>query len=237
MERDVTTHLQNETPDDEQPEWKRYDKYYTPKWPVRLLLDWWGALQPGDTVAEPCCGRGDICDVLEMNGLESIAGDVKPDAGAHVPEADEKISREVLEVDCTLPKAGRHYDASDAVITNPPYTSETGTAGEVLESIVSWKKPTAALVRISWLEGCEDRRWAWFADDHRLPAHVLVLPRVDYNFPDGVERDRNPATSVWVLWHPWRERTENSPPPLHHFGPEAKQRYQGQTNLFGGRNV
>lgn len=149
-------------------EYEKFDKYYTPPWPVRLLLDVWGAVEPGDVVAEPCCGRGDICDVVETYGCETIAGDIKPDPSARIPKAQDRISRDVIEVDATLPKAGRFYDDADVVITNPPYFAETATAGQVLESIVDWKKTDGRAVASDVPGGV--RRSRVGLDDRRPPS-------------------------------------------------------------------
>lgn len=207
-------------------DWKRYDKYYTPEWPVRLLLDQWESVTPADTIAEPCCGRGDVAMTGVKAGYEDwILGDLRP---------DDNIDRwwPALQVDATLPCARQHYldSGCSAVITNPPYSAETGTAGEVLEAIVGWGLPTAALLRISWLEPCQDRVWAWLSGGTLRPSQVMILPRVEYTWPEGADKeDGNPATSVWVIWEPEAAGL----PQLRHFGPAARERYQGQMTIEG----
>ncbi|MFB6371565.1 MAG: hypothetical protein ABEN55_00280 [Bradymonadaceae bacterium] len=68
-------------------------------------------------------------------------------------------------------------------------------------------------------------------DDHRLAAKVLVLPRVEYDFPHKDKKNNN-MTSMWVIWHPWRSEIEPSRPTLYHFGKEHREKYKGQQVMF-----
>ncbi len=204
------------------------DQYWTPAWPVRLLVDQWGGVSPDDRIAEPCCGKGDMCMALTEAGYTDVkAADIQPQGRIehwlHANQVDARTdgARRLFcdEHDC------------DATVTNPPYSGEAGSAGEVMESVVSWGLPTAALLRITWLEPCQDRQWAWCADptDPMRPTRVWVLPRVEYEYPG--DQPGNPATSVWVVWEPGR-RPEVEGTSVRHFGPAAEDRYRGQRSLL-----
>ena len=196
------------------------DKFYTPRWPVRLLLDNWGAVEPYDTVAEPCCGRGDICDVLRGYGCGVEASDIHPDRRA--------VQRyDATEADARLTPVA---ESADSIVTNPPYAADAGTAGDVLKPLVQSGRPVAALLRITWMEPCVDRQWAWCAPEgsEMHPQRVWVLPRVDYHRPGNDDRAGNPATSVWVIWEP----QSSGPCVTRHFSKRARDRYQGQRSLL-----
>jgi len=98
----------------------------------------------------------------------------------------------------------------------------------VLEAIVEWGMPVAALLRVTWLEPCDDRLWAWGCSDSdpRHPDRVWMMPRVEYDYPGGGAG--NPATSMWVIWEPGRSGGCE----LRHFGKQARDGYQGQTTLL-----
>ena len=78
------------------------DFYPTPRAAVLPLIPY---LRPGiKTFAEPCAGDGDLVRHLESFGLRCVyAGDIR-------------TGQDALALD--------HYGATDAIITNPPYTRD-----------------------------------------------------------------------------------------------------------------
>jgi len=172
----------------------KLDKFYSPQWAIRLLIDWWdahGVLDDENVVMEPCCGGGAICEAVHERGLAVDASDIVPDKNAVERwNASKRDARRFCE---WFP----HLDNA-RIITNPPYSAETGTAGDVLSAIVPSRLPTAALVRLPFLEACNDR--ANLLCGKFSPSEVHILPRVQYDGPDGGDDD-NPMTSVWVCWN------------------------------------
>jgi hypothetical protein len=176
---------------------EKLDRYYTPRWPVVLLLEHLletRHLQAGMKIGEPCAGRGDMVEVFEEYGFQTVAGDIDPES-------------DFPEVDATCPEALEVYEGVDWLITNPPYNASTGTATEVIQNLLGLGKPLAALLRITWIEPCSQREQLF--DDtpedksypDTSPDFIGVWPRIQYNAPDR-KTSSNPATSAWFIWVP-----------------------------------
>lgn len=176
----------------------KLDRYYTPRWPVVLLFEYLREHVPDfsseDIIAEPCAGRGDMVRVFEEFGHSVVAGDIDP--ATWFPP-----------IDATSPRALEFYDEADWIITNPPYNADSGTATEVIRNLLELGQPLAALVRITWIEPCNDRQdifsGTFICDEYPVarPSSIGVLPRIQYSSPDA-ETSSNPATSAWFLWVP-----------------------------------
>lgn len=165
------------------------DRYYTEQdWPIELLLDELDLDTWGPTVAEPCAGQGDMVETIASHFDDVVAGDLDP--ASPYPA-----------VDATGSEALERYAGCDCVITNPPYSSDTGTAFEVLDNLLALEVPIALLLRLSFKEPCADREACYRADAGvRRPYYEWTLPRFDYGGPGG--GSGNPATSVWYVWRP-----------------------------------
>lgn len=197
---------------------RELDRYYSPEWTVRLLLESIDGDDWGPTVAEPCAGRGDIVDVLESEGFDTVAGDLDPDS-------------EFERVDAVDPVARLRYRDADSVITNPPYTADSGSAFDVLENLIPLGVPVAMLLRLSFLEPPKraGRRVCFQDPDSDLyPHRAIILTRVHYEGPEG--GDSNPETSVWVVWRP--DLDDGGPAKLEFRGPRAEQRARGQLSCL-----
>lgn len=174
------------------------DRYYTPAWPTRLLLWSWrhlGIIPSASLIGEPCAGRGDICAVLEEEGHRALASDIEP--REELLERWEAPSLDVRDLEAFQDR----YAKVDAIVTNPPYSSEKGgTAAEALDPMLSLEKPLAALLAIHWLEPCADRL-ALFAK-YGEPDRIMVIPRVQYD-KFALERGEggNPGASAWIQWN------------------------------------
>jgi len=165
----------------------KLDRYYTPTWATLLLLERLDQLDEWSsdaTVAEPCAGQGHIVAPLRKHGHDVIAGDIDPESS-------------YPQVDALSDRARGRYASADWVITNPPYSAATGSATDVIESMMRLGKPMAVLLRITWLEPCSARA-GLLSDPVMSPDEITVLPRVHYEGPAGGKG--NPATSCWVLW-------------------------------------
>lgn len=209
--------------DDDAPKWERLDQFWTPAWPVRLLLgnvDW---VTNVDVVADPFCGRGDILEVVH----EYAAGVTASDIDETLREHHRSKPWEFFDHDARFETAEFVHSEATCVVTNPPYHAETGSAGSTLEKVVRWVLPTAALLPLHFLEMCGDRAWAW--SDENLatrPSRVLMLPRVEFEYPGDSPGNRE--NSMWVIWHP----DDDGPVTIEHFSESECEFYRGQEPLL-----
>lgn len=208
----MTTHLNRETDDP-------FDRFYTPPAPIRVLLDSPEWPDP-DRVAEPCAGMGHIVDVLEAHGCQVRAGDIDPESPC--PYTDARDPVEVRGV----------YSGANAVVTNPPYSAEHGTAAEIIDTLLSLGVWTAALCRITWQEPCQDR-------GHLLQCctATIQLPRFEYETPgdNDNETSGNPAASTWFIWDPDADPSE----PTRGYTVTQREfdEYRGQETLLKERHA
>jgi len=175
------------------------DCYFTPQFAADLQIDRLeekSIIEPGDTIAEPCCGAGHLADWLEQRGYEVLAGDVDP-------KCEGAVTCDVL-----LPTAVRHYATADAVITNPPYTTPTATAAEVAKALLEWGMPVSLLVNDRFREPCakkERTARSSIMSGPVEPADIHFLGRVEY---ESVHKrgEKTPIMSSWITWLPARCR-------------------------------
>ena len=162
---------------------KKYDQYFTPRWAVEALLEY-VTIPPGVLIGEPCAGAGHIVDALQENGYCTLSGEIDPEVepiksalGIHAP-------RDFL-------KDPRSYSGCDWIVTNPPYSTASGSAAEIFRQAIKIAPNVAMLMRLGWLEACFDRL-------DLLPqlSRVLVLPRVQFKGAGS----SNSSPSVWCIW-------------------------------------
>ncbi len=156
-------------------EWKAHEAYYTPKWPVELLVGT-GLLPRPRLAVEPCVGDGSIVRALRGFCGRWITMDIRDVEPAHDGlhltgswlEAARSLSRKEL----------RQLAQADVLITNAAF------------------KDTQAVVEVGW-ELCPNaqiwilqrRTWHdapradWFADHQ--PDEVNVSPRIRFLWPNG----------------------------------------------------
>lgn len=188
------------------------DRYYTPAWATRALLERIDV--EGLGVSEPCAGDLHIHQVLCEYAPEWVnLTDVYPQYS------------DVEFCDATDPGMTymMHGD-SDIVITNPPYNADTGSASDVISTLLeALDCDVWALLRLSFLEPCGDR----FELLERMDR-TIVLPRVHYTGPAVSESGSNPETSVWCGWlqDPWYERN------IEFVSKAERDRLKGQTDLL-----
>ena len=179
------------------------DAYYTPSWCTRALIDYLGPRLRG-VVWEPCAGNGAIVDVLRAHAEfvhTVLASDI-------APRRDDISQANFL--DCEHGFFGTLAPIVDTICTNPPYSTDTGTATDCVEKAIQLAPNVAMLLRIGWLEPCEDRCELL---TKRPPTDIIILPRVNYiGAPKG-----NNQTSVWVIWSDGEPRR-----PTHTYGPEIR---------------
>lgn len=208
----------------------RLDRYWTPPFATRVLLDRWrkaGVIEPPDRLVDPCCGECDILTVANAEGYRAMAGDIHVPDKVHrwwteQPWTDDRIR----EVDATHEDAGTLiYGAADAVVTNPPYSADTATAGEVLSDLVQWRKPVAALVNNRFTaEACTDRANLLYGEWR--PARIINLGRVEFAGP-AMDSSGTPVLSQWVTWEPGYD----GPTRTSWVTPQERAKATGQTDL------
>lgn len=173
-----------------------WDQYETPAWPTRALcrrID-----VRGMRVLEPCAGSGRMARVLREHGADVVTGDIDPAAPV---DHHWNFCAEAVDGD----RFRRRYGRFDAIITNPPYTTPTGTATTVylraLEVLASEPEVRLALLlRTSWVDVVQ-------ANEQLLltvpPTHILTLPRVGYHRTDGKGSSAGSQyPSAWMLRWP-----------------------------------
>lgn len=153
------------------------DRYYTPKWATEILLRCLDA-EYSDSIYEPCSGKLDIAKVLYKAGFEKlVTNDIDPATVAHFHNDAIDFLQE-----------SQH---SDWIITNPPF-SEASRILKVSYEIA--RKGIAFLLRLSWLEPCQDR--ADFLKENP-PTKLIVLPRISFTGDGKVDS----VTCSWMVWY------------------------------------
>lgn len=165
-----------------------HDRFFTPPWATHALLDYLGRQLRGD-VWEPAAGNGAILDLLaDHPDVAAYGSDILP-GREDIDQWDflQGLSEPTPECFSTW--------QPNWIVTNPPYNAPTGTATDFVKRALNTAiDGVAMLLRLSWMEPCEDRADIWRAD---RPTHVVVLPRVHYLGAPG----SNNQTSAWFIWH------------------------------------
>lgn len=151
---------------------KELDKYYTPAWMVDGLkkhvnLD----LQ---IVFEPFCGDGAISSKFDKSITNDIDENVKSDYSLNM-----RLYENFNYVFKRIPH--------DWIITNPPYKNCAGIVTNALNMGI----PIAMLLRLSFLEPCEDRI--------HVPSPDLLIVTSRYSFTRDGKNDS--ATTAWFVWY------------------------------------
>jgi len=194
----------------------KLDRYYTPEWATRALLD--KVNIDGKTVLEPCAGQGHIAEVVERDAFHVICGDIDPDSPFY--NRTDATSQEQL--------VGQYGDGIDAVITNPPYSADSGSASGVIRACLdAFDVPVICLLRLSFLEPASGR----FGIIDTLDR-ALVLPRVNFHGPGPGERMRNNQTSVWCAWNIDDHSSMESATLMDVVSKYEADVYRGQSDLF-----
>lgn len=177
------------------------DRYFTPPWATRALVDYMGDRLTRGRVWEPCAGNGHIVDVLREAGCDVLASDI-------LPGRDDIIRHDFMgqgpPAECSL------------IVTNFPYLTDLTAVRELVDGRVQWKLVTgdektaadfvqraldvlpddgtlACLLRLAFWEPCEDRAELY---QQTPPTDYVVLPRVHYL---GAPKNNN-QTSVWFVF-------------------------------------
>jgi hypothetical protein len=183
-----------------------FDRYYTPEWPTRLLVEYLGDDLQG-CVWEPACGMDWIGRIIRtVNTIWLYVGtDLDPEAeSGHWEHYSNEFVRWGIQKSLNFLTVGLDYirkmfrSGCDWLITNPPYDTDHGSAAQFVERALELQrlglvKNFAMLLRIGWLEPCDDRKLIF---QENPPSEVLVLPRVHY--VGGAKQ--NNQTSAWFIW-------------------------------------
>jgi hypothetical protein len=188
------------------------DRAYTPSWAAQAL---WAMLpaaarSEGRVAIDPCAGAGALLWPAYDLGLEALAADVQPQDD--LQRGDILLRRHQID----LLEPGEAEDWLEGVpwerrliVTNTPYMVPHGlgvverggephaTATQFIRRCLELAPVVCALVRLSWLEPCEDRL-DLLRDDPRL----IILPRVRFETPEGVQdyEGTDSQTSCWAIW-------------------------------------
>jgi hypothetical protein len=160
---------------------RRLDFYPTPGWAADVLwrrLRIWGL--HGDW-SEPCVGAGDLITALSDPPLWTNDVDTARSATYHL---------NACHVD-----AWEAFPSVEWVVSNPPFN----VAHHVLRNALAFMRwrPTgvgvAMLLRLSFLEPCEDRRGLLEFDP---PTRLIILPRISFTGDGHTDN----LTCAWMIW-------------------------------------
>ncbi len=167
------------------------DRYYTPAWAVEALCERHDVA--GRRVLEPCAGDGGIASVLRRRGAGVVTGDA--DSGV---STDHRWDFPALVRELGGAGFKAHFGRFDLVITNPPYSTPTTTAADVIRAALLVAPVVVCLLRTSWLDVVDEREDLLI---ERFPAWLLSLPRVGYRQPGQVGEVRGSQyPSAWMGW-------------------------------------
>lgn len=171
------------------------DRYYTPAWAVEAIcerLDTEGRPLAGLRVLEPCAGDGAIAAVLRRRGAEVVTGDFDPEVSVDhrwdFPAVVRELGADGFE---------RAYGRFDLLVTNPPYSTPTTSAADVVRAARQVAETVICLLRIAWLDVADERE-DLLADD--FPGSIVSLPRVGYRKPGEEEMGGSQYPSGWMGW-------------------------------------
>ncbi|MGL5925495.1 hypothetical protein [Chroococcidiopsis sp.] len=155
---------------------KAFDFYPTETWASELLIN---RIDIQGNLFECCSGQHHITKVLRtLPGSTIKTNDINPDC-----EADYNL-------DLSLAENWKKFDRFDWVITNPPFKVASPI---VQSSYKNAKVGVAMLLRLSFLEACENRKE--FLMKHP-PTNLIVLPRMSFT----ADRKTDSVTCAWMIW-------------------------------------
>lgn len=163
---------------------RRLDQYFTPSWATKVLLAHYPHV--AGNILECCSGEGHIAKELEGRGWV-VTNDIDPALPSHLHhDATDPYTWPLFAVAINDPLDPNF----DWVISNPPFN--------VCQPIVEGacgaaRKGVAMLLRLSYLEPCENR--ANFLSCSP-PTHCIVLPRISFT---GDGKTDN-VTCAWFVW-------------------------------------
>lgn len=154
------------------------DAYYTEPWVTNALIEGRGGLPV--RVWEPAAGNGAMSNVLKAWGCEVLETDIDPQA-----EGIEK--RDFF--DCK-------EAASQAIITNPPYSH----AQQFIEHALNLTKPHKGMVALLLRNEYDSakKRKHLFKDHPAFDTKLVLLKRPRW-FADGASSPRH--NFAWFIWN------------------------------------
>ena len=165
------------------------DAYYTPDWVTDVLMesipkDFWGK---NPVILDPCKGTGTMKTRIEehLNVKNYPASDI--DQG-HRFDATRDAYWDAL------------VEKPDWVITNPPFNCATPI---LRHSLMNSERGVAMLLRLSYLEPCDNRFQELTGWDDNLRFIMPLNPRP--RFRQDV-KSTDSVTSCWLVWdftHSW----------------------------------
>jgi len=189
------------------------DAYYTPPEVTRALLDRWDV---PPLVGEPCAGDNWITRVLEGPRRQVITADIRDDAPVNYPGVD------IL----TLHPCNSHpFRCVEAIVSNPPYS----LAAPIVRKALELCPRVAMFLRLSFLEGCEDKPESKRLDLLGRLSRVIVLPRV--SFIQG-KSGTDSSTCAWFIWDEPEPGEARRPATIEWVSKADMARYAGQGVLI-----
>lgn len=186
---------------------KSVDFYITPAWGTRALLARESFV---GSITEPCCGSGEMSEVLKETGLPIHSSDLY-DRGYGSTGID--FLKSIVWF--------------DNIITNPPYV----LAEEMLDvALLLARHKVCFLLRTAFLEGSGRYRrlYSW-----RPPARVHVFSERLSIYPSGHDETNGGTTSY--AWFVWDKEREESGTKIHWIEPGWKPKLsRGRARLHSG---
>lgn len=156
------------------------DKYYTPDWMTRALLEEFPEIG-GGLLFDPCCGDARMARRLQPRFDRLLLNDVAPE------EAAEQLAP-CTRLDACGDELWQQLPARpDWIVTNPPFAVWSAIAFRAVQHAAR----VAILLRSTCMEPCRDRQWLRRFE----PSATLWLPRASF---DGEGNDLSPC--CWFLW-------------------------------------
>ena len=150
------------------------DFYPTPAWGTKALLRY---VSFDGSILEPCCGTGDMADVLKAAGHNVVASDLHDRGYGAV--------RDFFEVHERFPN----------IVTNPPFNIAEDILAHALTLADS---KVCLLLRTAFLEG--RRRYEGIYRD-TPPSRLIVFSQRLSMYPAGAVVDGGGTTSYsWFVW-------------------------------------
>lgn len=162
------------------------DQYFTDESAVRELVkevDWWQHDDMG-LIFCPCAGDGAIGKALQKYGVTNpiVTNDIDPKMPtmAHMDAKKDNVWR-FLESSSFGPPL--------YTVDNPPFSD----APEIVWKALHYtQEAVMMLLRITFLEGCENRKWL----TQRPPTRLISLPRYSFTGDGGMDT----ANAAWFIW-------------------------------------
>lgn len=183
------------------------DRYLTPDWAVKVLLDREPGIR-GGLLLDPSSGDGRMAAALAARFRAVHTNDIDPVAPA-------TTHKDATAGTSWIDPHGNHWPQPSWVVTNPPFVHSSRIAWLALQHAT---RGVALLLRCTWLEPCRDRQWL----AELPPTRLIILPRISFT---GTGSDS--AGAWWMIWERQGLRGADGQRPWVHEDIQVVTRAQG----------